>query len=60
MQSQPISFAEADYERWLCSALEAERQRLKLQLAPRTEASHPRPAAPVIEIVHAQREGDEA
>ncbi len=60
MQSQPIFFGEADYERWLSSALEAERRRLKLQVAPLPEPSHPRPPALVLENAHTRREGDEA
>jgi hypothetical protein len=59
MHSQPIFFGEADYERWLSSALEAERRRLHLQLAPRSEPSHSRPTVPLIENVHSRREGDE-
>jgi hypothetical protein len=59
MHSQPTFFGEADYERWLSSALEAER-RLHLQLAPRPEPSRPRPSAAPKENVHTRREGDEA
>lgn len=60
MHSKPTFCGEADYERWLSSALEAERRRLKLQLAPRTKPSHPRPPTPINENVHSRREGDEA
>jgi hypothetical protein len=34
MERHPIFGGEAEYERWLNSTLEAERQRLRLQLAP--------------------------
>ena len=34
MQARPIFLGEADFERWLSSALEAESQRLKLQVIP--------------------------
>ncbi len=58
MHSQPIFFGEADYERWLSSALEAERRRLQLQLAPRPAPSHARPPAPVNKSIYTRREGD--
>jgi hypothetical protein len=60
MHSQPTFFGEADYERWLNSALEAERRRLQLQVTPRAAPSHPRPPAPANENVHSRREGDTA
>lgn len=56
MQTQPIFCGEAEYERWLNSALEAERQRLQLQMAPR----HPRSPAPRNENIHTRKEGEEA
>jgi hypothetical protein len=58
MHSQPIFFGEADYERWLSSALEAERRRLHLQLAPRPAPSHAQPPVPLNKSTHARIEGD--
>jgi hypothetical protein len=43
MQTQPTFCGEADYERWLLSALAAERQRLHLQRIPRPRPSHLQP-----------------
>ena len=53
MHSQPIFFGEADYERWLSSALEAERQRLKLQVIPNA----PQPPAKENDQPHALSRG---
>ena len=60
MHSQPIFFGEADFERWLSSSLEAERQRLKLEITSVPTLNHPRPAAATNENVHTRREGDAA
>lgn len=60
MQSQPILFGEADYERWLSSALEAERQRLKFEITSVPTPNHPQPRAATNENVHTRREGDTA
>jgi|HubBroStandDraft_1064217.scaffolds.fasta_scaffold18343_5 hypothetical protein len=55
MRSQPVFCDEADYERWLASALEAERQRLKLQVMPRESRPPTQP-----NDVHTLRQGDAA
>lgn len=54
MQSPPIFCGEADYERWLNSALEAERERLKLQGMPRAL----RPPTERQDHEHANRQGE--
>jgi hypothetical protein len=56
MHSQPIFFGEADYERWLSTALEAERQRLQSEAASRSSRLSALPQ----ENVHANKEGDPA
>ncbi len=53
MKRQPIFCGEADYERWLNSALAAERQRLKLQVMPRA----PRPPTQQHDRAHTLRQG---
>jgi hypothetical protein len=47
---------EAEYQRWLNSALEAERRRLQLQITPRNS----RPPALANEHVHGRREADKS
>ncbi len=54
MQARPTFCGEADFERWLSSALKAESQRLKLQVMPRA----PRPPTQQHDQVHALRQGD--
>ncbi len=56
MHNQPTFCGEADYERWLSSALEAERRRLQMKVA----SCAPRLSAPPHENVQANREGESA